>query len=238
MLVLVFLSIHSLPPDNTLLDIWQIVLISFDSVFSLSNSTPETMAGIHKDKSLDLLFFDLLVFKLTFASDLAFKMLNLVWLANLCDTLNLYTVDAYNLGYPAFTWRLVRPGYAGETRSLYRDQWFRIAFQLSTDCRLIGGPKHIDSSLPSALQTDKVWLALNNHPGESGLLVAPSSQLSNKPSFSIVSNDGFLKPLVNSLELLDVNFMHAMTSSRSFVLYGEELMHGGASPEVDSSKVS
>ena len=218
--------------------IWEQVLKGFSKCFKLKNPSKEDMINIHKKKNMENIFSNLSVFKRTLDKYSAAEIMKSKWLKTLTTKINMYPSDPYRLGYPCFTWRLVRPGTKNDFRNVHRDQWFRIALKGSKHPNCIPGPKIIDSELPPQLQTIKVWLALNVEPGKSGLLVSPESQTKEKPGFKIIKKDNLVKPLVNESELVDIKFIHASTKPGSFVLFGEQLMHGGAPTRTETSRIS
>ena len=210
--------------------LWLCVLEGFRQCFGLEKIPgKEVMKNVHLYPELQSQFSSLSVFDRTLSSDLAFKILESEWLNDLVNVLEYYPVDTHGFGYPSFVWRLMRPGQSGDLRGLHRDAWFRFA---------IDEPHEIDSGASAQLQTIKVWLALNVEPGASGLLVSPGSQLDLRPGFSITEKDGLIKPVVNISEVDDTKFIHALTQNGSMVLFGEQLMHGGAPTNSKSSRIS
>ena len=218
--------------------VWDAVIESFGSCFNLKKPSKESMKNIHKRKDLQNIFATLSVFKRTLKKEAAFSILNLNWIKKLTDELEMYPSDPYKLGYPCFTWRLVRPAMTSDYRNVHKDQWFRIALKGTKHPNCIPGPKIIDKNLPSQLQTIKVWLALNVKPGFSGLMVSPESQKNDFPSFTLIKKDGLEKPLVNETEVKQIKFENVLTNSGDFVLFGEELMHGGAPTNTSDCRIS
>jgi len=216
--------------DSGSLDsLWDCVLDGFSSCFGLDSPSKKDMITIHLSESADSRFADLSVLDRTLKAESSRMLIQEPWLRNLSSSLGYYPVDAYGHGYPSFTWRLMRPGMSQDLRGVHRDVWFRTA---------AGNPEIIDPSIPSQIQTIKVWVALNVQPNKSGLLVSPGSQLEDKPTYSAVFKDGAVKPSVVESEVSPEKFVHADTANGSMVLFGEQLMHGGAPTHSDSSRVS
>ena len=111
---------------------------------------------------------------------------------------------------------------------MHRDSWFRLNNKES---------KIIDDKKNTHIQTVKIWIALNVVLGKSGLLIAPHSQKSSKPGFSVVKSDGYLKPLINSHEEIPKMDI-ANTPSGSYIIFGEDLIHGGAPNTSDECRIS
>ena len=231
-------SVLSIDSQDEMEVIWDAVIESFGYCFNLKNPSKEKMKNIHKEKDLQNVFDTLSVFKRTLKKDAAFSILNLRWIKKLTSELEMYPSDPYNLGYPCFTWRLVRPKKTSDYRNVHKDQWFRIVLKGTKHPNCIPGQKIIDKNLPSQLQTIKVWLALNVKPSYSGLMVSPESQKDDFPSFSLVKKDGFEKPLVNEKEVKKIKFENVLTNSGDFVLFGEQLLHGGAPTNTSDCRIS
>ena len=231
-------SVLSIDSQEEMEVMWDAVIESFGYCFNLKKPSKEIMKNIHKEKNLQNDFANLSVFKRTLKKDAAFSILNLRWIKKLTDELKMYPSDPYKLGYPCFTWRLVRPKATSDYRNVHKDQWFRIALKGTKHPNCIPGPKIIDKNLPSQLQTIKVWLALNVKPGLSGLMVSPESQKDDFPSFSLVKKDGLEKPLVNEKEANKIKFENVLTNSGDYVLFGEQLMHGGAPTNTSDCRIS
>ena len=211
------------------------ILSGFQKCFSMPSASFLDMLNVHKNNCCDERFPTLSVFDRTLDSQSAFTILDLPFISTISSLTGMYPIDAYNLGYPSFTWRLVRPSSSNDIRGLHRDHWFRLA---ARNTQSWGGERIIDPLLPSQIQTIKVWLSISCVSGSSGLLVSPSSQLSEKPGFSTVDKDCMVKPIVNEKDLSIEDFVYANTPPGTFVLFGEDLMHGGAPTMTHQSRVS
>ncbi len=233
-----YFIINSIPKESTDL-VWKFVLQSFGDFFSIECPTIDSMAGIHKTHIYDDLFASLSVYKRTLHASQSHELARMPWLTSLCDLLNMYPSDQYNLGYPSFTWRLVRPDSSSDFRSIHKDAWFRVALNECLHENTLGGPLMIDHSMPLQLQTLKVWMALEVEPGSSGLLISPGSQLRSGPSFKIVDKDNLKKPEIDGDDCeIDFQLQHANTQPGSCILFGDQLLHGGAPTKSNRSRVS
>ena len=175
-------------------EIWDYVRISFSNNFGL-NYLPdnEEIINFHNlesnlDKNLNLSVLDRTLNKKV--SEVLSKQ---EWLQKICKLLDLVPADVHSIGHSTFTWRFTRPQSDSDYRPLHRDSWFRTINK---------EPKIIDKKKDPLIQTVKIWIALNVVPGKSGLLVAPHSQKSKIPGYSVIEKDGYLKPLINSDELI------------------------------------
>ena len=209
--------------------VWSHVMHSFKKNFKLQKVSRKCMLNVHLDPSSHKRFKTLSVFDRTLNKDMAFDICERLWLRELTDELGFYPIDAYGFGYPSFTWRLMRPGHSNDLRGLHRDAWFRYA---------LNEPALVDIEIPIQLQTIKVWIALDVVLGSSGLLVWPGSQNNDFPGFSVIRRDGLIKPAVNETEVDYSKFVLAPTQNGSVVLFGEQLMHGGAPTNTSTSRVS
>tara|TARA_Y100000589_G_scaffold252775_1_gene241406 strand:+ start:351 stop:1199 length:849 start_codon:yes stop_codon:yes gene_type:complete len=229
--------------DDEIQQIWNYVLNGFNKCFNLKEQTKEDILYAHNKKELDKKFPTLSVFDRCFSKEESLKMCKSVWIRKLIEQLDMYPSEQHNLGYPSFTWRLVRPQDSNAIRNFHRDKWFRQSHKVlkkHSKNSPIGGPIIIDEALPSQLQTIKIWLAINVEVGKSGLLIAPYSQLNTKPGFRVIEKDNMLKPMVNlkELEEIEMNFINAETPNNHFVIFGEDLMHGGALTNSKTCRIS
>ena len=234
-----YFIIDSIPKESIDL-VWKFVLQSFGNFFSIECPTVDAMIGIHHSNKYDDAFASLSVYKRTLDASISHELACMPWLSTLCRLLNMYPSDQYNLGYPSFTWRLVRPNTSADFRSIHKDAWFRVALNECSHEHTLGGPLIIDHSLPLQLQTLKVWMALEVEPGSSGLLISPGSQLRRGPSFKIVDKDNLKKPEIDVCDDLETDFPlhHANTQPGSCILFGDQLLHGGAPTKSNRSRVS
>lgn len=226
------------PDKNDLDNIWEYITLEFARNMGIKDASRQVILNLDAYPDLSKKFSSLSVFDRTLERTHANKMLIQPWISRICNELKMFPYDAYNLGYPSFTWRVVRSGSINDLRDVHRDQWFRLAFKECDDNRLVSGGRIIDRSLPETIQTVKVWLAVNVVPGEAGLLVAGGSQMREKPGFRVTDRDGFKKPLVINEEVDRKAFELAYTKSGDCVVFGERLMHGGAPTLSKTSRVS
>lgn len=209
--------------------LWSHVIKSYRENLELQHADKENMLNHHCDSTAQEKFSSLSVFDRTLNKDMALDICDRPWLKELCNELGYFPIDAYGFGYPCFTWRLMRPSQANDLRGVHRDAWFRFALNL---------PAVIDQEMPAQLQTIKIWIALNVEPGNSGLLISPGSQNENTPGFVVVQKDGLTKPMVNQSEVDYSKFIHAKTENGCMILFGEQLMHGGAPTNTSVARIS
>lgn len=148
------------------------------------------------------------------------------WFQNLCKTSSYKILDAYGWGWPTFTWRITRPQTPSDIRPLHRDSWFRLTN---------GESKIFDPSIPSEIQTIKLWIAISVEPGRSGLYIIEGSQKMDNFTYKTSAVDGMIKPIID-----DHNFTpsYAPVTSGQAILFGEDLVHGGATNTSSSCRVS
>ena len=215
--------------DSELNRLWSHVINGYKGNLELKSANKECMLNHHTNSTVQEKFSKLSVFDRTLDKDMALDICERPWLRKLSNELGYFPVDSYGLGHPSFTWRLMRPGQSNDLRGVHRDAWFRYA---------LNEPVVIDKGMPAQLQTIKAWIALNVEPGNSGLLVSPCSQNESTPGFTVVHRDGLTKPAVNESEAGNLKFIHAQTDNGSIVLFGEQLMHGGAPTKTDTARIS
>ena len=222
-------SIFPSVPKYELDVIWKYVKISFAENFSLNYlPSKEEIINFHKIEMNSPKNLNLSVLDRTLNKEFSEVLSNQEWLKKICLLLDLMPADVHSIGHSTFTWRFTRPQASSDFRPLHRDSWFRTINQ---------EPKIIDKTKNSLIQTVKIWIALNVVPGKSGLLVAPHSQKSKTPGYSVVESDGYLKPLINSEEVTP-NYKYADTPSGSFIVFGEDLLHGGAPNDSNECRLS
>ena len=222
--------------DATSLDlIWDLVLESFSGIFSIASPDRNDMINIHNNPRYKDCFPSLSVYDRTLSKEASKKIIQSDFVQELQCLLPYSPAADNGFTWPSFTWRLVRPAQSSDFRALHRDRWFRVGlFGLSET----GGPLKIAAETPFNIQTIKVWLALNVVPGKSGLLVSPSSQLFDEPSFKLHHIDNMIKPIIIESESNVLPLIHADTCNGQYVLFGENLVHGGALTETPTSRVS
>ena len=215
--------------NNELDEIWEYVRISFSKNFGL-NYLPEKeqIINFHKFESNLDQNLKLSVLDRTLNKEVSEILSKQEWLLRICELIDLLPADVHSIGHSTFTWRFTRPQVNSDFRPLHRDSWFRTINK---------EPKILDNKKNSMIQTVKIWLALNVVPGKSGLLVAPHSQKSKTPGYSVIESDGYLKPLINSEEGIP-KYEYADTPSGSFIIFGEDLIHGGAPNTSNECRLS
>lgn len=209
-----------------------IVSRSFSTLLRIPDVSLERMSTYFSPEYSPSSVFNYSVFDRTLNKQDSLLISSLTWLRELCTQLHMRPADAYGFGYPSMTWRLVRPNKANDLRAVHRDSWFRVSQ---------GGPELLSPRLPRAIQTVKVWIALSVSPGLSGLLVLPGSQeILHESEFDIINRDNLTKPLIREsiLAAFEPNLVHAPTPSGSYIVFGEQLVHGGAITSTATSRIS
>lgn len=152
------------------------------------------------------------------------------WFRSLMENMSMLPLDAYNLDIPCFTVRVTRPGHPEDVGPLHKDVWF---------WNIAGRPSIIDSKLPPTLQTVKVWVGLEVERELSGLLVVPHSQKDlHYPSYDVIEKKGYKKPVINKRYSESIQPIHTASKSGDFVVFGEQLVHGGAINRGSKPRVS
>jgi hypothetical protein len=129
--------------------------------------------------------------------------------------------DEENFGWPNVYWRLVRPGYS-DIGPVHADKWF---WDLG------------HGEMPSGYTRLKIWLGVHTESGENGLRVLPCSRKHGNWKYHGEIKGGLLKPVLDedeaSLDMLDLPL-----KAGQFVLFHDELLHGGMPNLSDSTRVS
>lgn len=125
-------------------------------------------------------------------------------------------------GWEEVYWRIVRPGNT-DIGDMHADKWF---WDL--------GHGVIDKDF----RRIKIWIALEVVPQKSGLKVIPYSQLSDDYQFyGEKDHTGKIKPkLAQSIPQADI--LNVSTNPGDFILFHDELLHGGMSNISSKTRVS
>ena len=217
-------SIYKVP--NSLLDqLWDEVIVQYTGLLNeakiktLEKIDREFLVNHHiyvADQHKRLSFG---VFDRTLKGDAANRVVTHSFIEDLTQKFNFKVSDSYSLGYPTVTWRLTRPNHNSDFRPLHRDSWFRL---------INNEKKTLISNLPPSMQTIKIWISLSTTTSLSGLLVVPKSQSYKNVCYSNVERDGLVKPLIDPNYAARLNTLLVGDRSGEAVLFGEDLIHGGA----------
>ena len=206
---------------------------SICNLFNISASKCSSLSEaskLHLDDQLKDRWPNLNVFDRTLNKEYSEQLACLPELTELGDYFDYKIVDSYHNGYPAFTWRITRPNAPGDFRPIHKDAWFRYAYK---------SENIINSDLPPQLQTVKVWIAMAVTCGKSGLLVVPESQKNiDYPRFQIKEVDNLTKPVINEKQLNSILPILAPITNNSLIIFGEQLIHGGAPNKSDQCRIS
>lgn len=129
--------------------------------------------------------------------------------------------DEENFGWPNVYWRLVRPG-SSDIGPVHADKWF---WDLG------------HGTMPQGYSRVKLWLAIAAQPGKSGLMVLPGSHKKSDWKYHGIEKNDQMKPVfdedVSSLNMLDLPL-----NPGQFILFHDELLHGGMPNLSESTRVS
>ena len=209
--------------------IWPLVLKEFGNIFGVDKPQKNVMQDVHKDTSKAHIFENLDVKTRTLKEQDAHVLLGSPWIYELTSLLGLGIVDAYNLGYPTFTWRITRPHQGNDFRALHRDVWFR---------RNEGGPEIFDSSKSKNLQRISAWISLNTVMDKSGLHIVPDSHKSTYMDFQRVTDNGVSKAEIKEDYLKEIKPIYANGPEGSVAVWGQYFLHGGAPNISDQCRIS
>jgi len=127
-----------------------------------------------------------------------------------------------NSGWQEIYWRIVRPGNS-DIGELHADKWF---WDLG------------HGVLASNKRRIKIWIALETSAGQSGLRVAPGSHLDpNIKYHGEVDHTGIAKPKLDEAES-SLDIMNLVTNPGEFVIFHDELIHGGMVNQSNETRVS
>lgn len=129
--------------------------------------------------------------------------------------------DEEHFGWPNIYWRLVRPG-DNDIGPIHADKWF---WDLG----------HGD--MPDGYRRLKIWIAIYTEAGKNGLRVVPQSHKNIDWRFHGEVKDGLKKPVIDEKEE-DLNIVDLPLSAGEFVIFHDELLHGGMPNKGESSRVS
>lgn len=129
--------------------------------------------------------------------------------------------DEEHFGWPNIYWRLVRPGDS-DIGPIHADKWF---WDLG----------HGD--MPDGYRRLKIWIGLRTEAGRNGLRVVPESHKNTNWRFHGEDKDGLKKPVIDEKEE-DLNIVDLPLKAGEFVIFHDELLHGGMPNKGDASRVS
>jgi hypothetical protein len=118
-------------------------------------------------------------------------------------------------------WRLVRPNQSDDVGPLHADSWF---------WTLHNGP------IEKGYRRLKIWVSVFNQSGKNGLRLIPGSQKKTY-EFKGETRDGKTKPILDPLIERDNSIILAPTSPGQFILFHDNLIHGGGAGG-DKTRVS
>ena len=223
--------------DSSFIDkAWKFVIDSYSHILIESGiekegfkATKQILLRHHSRYGLLHDRLDLSVFNRTLCSSSSKELAAEDFIQYLSRQLGMKVTDSYGLGYPTFTWRITRPGRSEDFRDIHRDCWFRL---------INGEAKIIDGSRPGCLQTCKAWLSLHTVKEKSGLLVSPYSHKRADLSYDAIGRDGIMKPLIKRQKLSDIPLICEASSPNEVILFGEDLIHGGAPNISNACRIS
>ena len=119
-------------------------------------------------------------------------------------------------------WRIVRPG-TSDVGSMHTDRWFRDLGH---------------GVMPPKRRGVKLWIAVETIAGLNGLSVVPNSHKNTDWAYvGEVDHTGISKPrLQSSLDTKDI--YHIPASPGDFVIFHDDLIHGGMANRSDQTRVS
>tara|TARA_Y100001968_G_scaffold43474_1_gene33476 strand:- start:1652 stop:2413 length:762 start_codon:yes stop_codon:yes gene_type:complete len=139
---------------------------------------------------------------------------------------NIEISDDLNLGYPCFSFRIVRPNVPLDIGPLHADQWF-------ID---IGATPNRVPKQPSKLI--KFWIPLQSHSTLSNLIVVPRSHHNIQDyKYKAVETSNGIKPVINS-EVLEKDTYMINNQIGEPVIFNMSLIHGGAINLSEKCRVS
>lgn len=133
--------------------------------------------------------------------------------------------DEDRYGWPNIYWRLVRPYVKSDVGPLHRDSWF---WELNKDTFLT--PEY-------PFKRIKVWIPIIIEEGKNGLLVSPKSHQRFDIEWHGEHKQGKMKPILDT-ELSSINTILLDTKPAQAVIFDDDLMHGGALNNGDTTRVS
>lgn len=134
--------------------------------------------------------------------------------------------DELFLGYPCFSYRIVRPLYESDVGSLHADQWF-------VD---MGVTPERTPEIKSQLL--KFWMPINVDSNTSNLLVIPESHKhKDKYKYGLKKTNNGLKPFIKNL--LNKKDIYMINNENGFpIIFNMNLIHGGALNKSKECRVS
>ena len=129
--------------------------------------------------------------------------------------------DEDAVGWPEIYWRLVRPRQPGDMGPLHADRWF---WELG------------HGTTPPDVERIKVWVAVATEPGRNGLRLVPGSHR-RAWRYHGELRDGMRKPVLDEDER-QLGAILVDTAPGDAVVFHDALLHGGASNDGTSTRVS
>ncbi|WP_180970563.1 phytanoyl-CoA dioxygenase family protein [Burkholderia sp. WAC0059] len=128
--------------------------------------------------------------------------------------------------YPEIYWRLVRPDATSDVGAMHTDRWFhRVQGQNGAE---LFGPDE---------RTVKMWLSIHTEPGLNGLYVVPGSHKRTWRVEYVNGADGYPRPRLDEPLAESERLLLPVVPGQA-VLFGENLLHGGAVNAGSKSRVS
>jgi len=151
------------------------------------------------------------------------KVKSLSFYKTLVDKLGVDSISGEeNSGWEEVYWRIVRPGNS-DIGALHADKWF---WDLG------------HGVLASNRRRIKIWIALATTPEQSGLRVVPNSHLNTDINYhGEIDHTGIAKPKLDTPEK-SLDIVNLVTKPGEFVVFHDELIHGGMVNLSDHTRVS
>ena len=122
-------------------------------------------------------------------------------------------------------WRLVRPGIETDVGPLHTDKWFH---------RVLGGS---DGLFAENERTIKLWIPVFSEAGRNGLCVVPNSHRRKWRVEYVDKGFGAPKPRLDE-HIEEGDRLLLPLEPGQFVMFGEDLLHGGALNRGTTTRVS
>ena len=134
--------------------------------------------------------------------------------------------DILRLGYPSFSFRIVRPLHPNDVGAMHADQWF-------ID---IGETKK--EKLSNGAQLLKFWLPIQVDSLTSNLLLIPNSHKNIvNYKYNVLKTNTGLKPVIKNN--LDKNDIHMIDNDNGNpIIFNMDLIHGGALNKSNNCRIS
>ena len=131
--------------------------------------------------------------------------------------------DEEHFGWENIYWRLVRPGNS-DFGSLHADKWF---WDIGSYGKVADFPH----------ERLKIWIPIFSVPGKNGLLISPGSHTKNDWKWHAETRFGLSKPVIDE-PIENLNLVLLPLAPGQCVVFHDELIHGGAANEADTTRVS